>query len=343
MERKLLALVLVCLLVFFFLPGIPVSAAEKQIKLVFADMVPEVTVAAQCTKWWGSEIEKRTGGKVKIEYYFGASLMGAYEQLSAVKNNVVQITPYYSGYHPDIAPIPLMALFPMMNVGNLEDGLKAADEFFRNNSEVQKEFKKNNVKYMNPLFTANAYMWSKGPISSVEDFKGLSVRAFGPWLSLFGAMGSRIVSVPVPEIYNSLERGVVKSTLLYLTNGVGLNLFEVTDHLNVTNLGHNCGMPLVMNLETWNGLPENLKKVIEQVNKESISKFYSINQKNYGREMELVKKKGMKINKFPQAEVDKMKQIAREKVWDPYAKKLDEKGMKGTEILNDLIKCVDKY
>lgn len=343
MKERLFGLVVGFFMFCLILPGSGSCASDKPIKLIVADMVPEITVTAQCIKWWGSEVEKRSGGKVKFEYHWGASLVGAYEQLSSVMNNVIQVSPYYSGYHPDVAPIPSMALFPLMNVSTLEKGLTAADQFLRNNQEAQKEFKKNKVKYMNPLFTANAYMWSKSPIKSVADFKGMSVRGFGPWLALFGAMGSSLVSVPVPEIYNSLERGVVKSTVLYLTNAIGQKLYEVTDHLNVTNLGHNCGMPLVINLETWDRLPGEVQKAVEELNaKEAIRNFCRINQESYEKEMKLVKEKGMKIIEFPQPEVEQMKQIARQQVWAPYAKKMDEKGLNGTQTLDDLIRYVGK-
>lgn len=325
-------------------PGVEEGFSGEPIKLIVADMAPPKSVTPQVTHWWGGEIEKRTNGKVKFEYYWGASLVGAYEQLTSVKNNVIQLSPYYSGYHPDVAPIPLMALFPLINIGSFESALKAADEFFRNNAEVKKEFKKNNVKYISPLFTANAYMWSKVPIKSTADFDGLTIRAFGPWLTLFGAMGSSLVSVPVPEIYNSLERGVVKATVLYLTMGVGLNLFEVTDHVNITNLGHNCGMPMVMNLDAWNKLPDDVKKVIEDINrKETVPNFVRINETNYAREMNIVKKKGIGISEFSPSEMEKMIKIAKEKVWYPYAKKLDEKGLNGTKVLEDLLKYVKKY
>ena len=320
------------------------SASKKPVKLIFADMASPKSVTAKCAQWWGSEVEKRTQGKVKVEYFFGASLVGAYEQLSSVTNNVIQATPYYSGYHPDVAPIPLMGLFPLVNTGSLESGLKASDEFLRTNPEVLKEFKKNKVKYMNPLFGANAYMWSKVPIKSTADYKGLTVRAFGPWLTLFGALGSSLVSVPVPEIYNSLERGVVKATVLYLTYGIGMNLFEVTKYLNVTNLGHNCGMPMVMNLDTWNRLPDDVKKVIEDLNtKEAISNFVRINEANYTREMNIAKSKGMKVSEFPSSELETFVKTAKEKVWEPYAKKLDAKGLKGTQTLQDLLSKTNKY
>lgn len=329
-----------CLLLF---SGTPSHAADKPTTLIVADMLPEMAVSSKAIRWWGGEIEKRSQGRVKFEYYFGASLVGAYEQLTSVKNNVIQVTPYYSAYHPDIAPLPGMPVFPLLNTGTLGSALKAADAWMGNNPDVQAEFTRNNVKYMNPLFGADAFMWSKVPIQSMADFEGLSVRGFGPWLALFKILGSSVVSVPVPEIYNTLERGAVKSTVLYLTNGVGLNLYEVTEYLNTTNLGHHCGMPLVMNLDVWNGLPADIQQIIQEVNREALARYVEMHQQNNAREMKLVADKGMKLNQLPPADVAQLKKIAEEKVWYPYAKKLDEKGVNGTQALEDLIRYVNQY
>ena len=58
---------------------------------------------------------------------------------------------------------------------------------------------------------------------------------------------------------------------------------------------------------------------------------------------QIEKDKGMKITKFPQDELQKMTKLAKEKVWYPYAEKLDQKGMKGTEILEEVMKTLAKY
>ena len=57
----------------------------------------------------------------------------------------------------------------------------------------------------------------------------------------------------------------------------------------------------------------------------------------------LVADKGMKLNQLPPADVAQLKKIAEEKVWYPYAKKLDEKGVNGTQALEDLIRYVNQY
>jgi TRAP-type C4-dicarboxylate transport system substrate-binding protein len=333
-------------IVAFVVLGLNESVAfgAQSTKLIFADMASPNSVTAKCTQWWGSEIEKRTNGKVKFEYHWGGSLVGAYEQMNSVKHNVIQVTPYYSGYHPDAAPIPLIALLPMMNRGSLESGLKSAHQFFTQNREVMEEFKKNKVKYMNPLFSAHGYMWSKSAISNISDFKGLTIRAFGPFLTFFQSLGSSLVSVPVPEIYNSLERGVVKATLLYLTLAVASNIPEVAQYVNVTNLGHNCGMPMVMNLDTWNKLPEDVKSVIEQVNmNEAIPKFVDFDKENYDREMKVAESKKMNIVQFSEQDIQEMTKVAEERIWRPYAKQLEEKGLPGQQILKEYMTFVDKY
>lgn len=343
-KNFMLVLALSILVIFCVNLNGKVAFGGDSIKLIFADMASPNSVTAKCTEWWGSEIEKRTKGKVNFEYFWGGSLVGAYEQLNSVKNNVIQLSPYYSGYHPDVAPIPLIALFPMINRGSLESGLNAANEFFLTNEHVKKEFEKNNVKYMNPLFSAHGYTWSKSPINSISDFKGLNIRAFGPFLTFFEALGSSLVSVPVPEIYNSLERGVVDGTLLYLTLGISINLPEVASSINISNLGHNCGMPMVMNLDTWKRLPEDVKNVIEELNKsETISKFVELDKENYAREIKIAEDKEMKIVTFPEDDIEKMTKIAKEQIWFPYGKKLESKGLPGKDIINSYIKLIEKY
>ena len=59
--------------------------------------------------------------------------------------------------------------------------------------------------------------------------------------------------------------------------------------------------------------------------------------------MKLVKDKGMKLSEFSQPDVEKMIDIAKEKVWYPYAKGLDKKGLNGTKVLNDYLQYVKKH
>jgi TRAP-type C4-dicarboxylate transport system substrate-binding protein len=126
--------------------------------------------------------------------------------------------------------------------------------------------------------------------------------------------------------------------------GVAVKLFEVTEYLNLTNLGHNCGIPTVMNLDTWKKLPEDVKKVIEDIGKEEvIDKFVEIERVTHEYQLKIAKDQGIKILEFPASEVEKLTQVARDQVWQGYAKRLSQKGLDGNRILEEYLKSVETY
>lgn len=144
-----------------------------------------------------------------------------------------------------------------------------------------------------------------------------------------------MVSLSLPETYNALERGLVKGTLAFLTVAVGDHVHEVTNYLIATDMGHNCGKPVVMNLDTWNSLPEDTKKVIDGFDlNEKISKYAEIEKETFVREMKAVKDKGLVILELSASDVETLKEIAKEKVWEPYAKDLEKKVFKGIKPYN---------
>jgi TRAP-type C4-dicarboxylate transport system substrate-binding protein len=319
------------------------ASKETVIKLKVADMTPASSDTGQILEWWSSEVEKATNGRVKVERYFAGSLVGAYEQLSSVKTGIIHVTPYYSGYHPDLAPLPLIGLMPMMHRGTIKQAVYASDEFCKTVPAIQAEFQKNNVKYLFQNFNAFNYMYSKAPINTLNDLKGKTIRAYGPYLTFFKEFGVGVVSLPVPEVYEALDRGAVDGTIQYLANAMGARYFEIVKHVNVTELGHNVGCPAVMHLGTWNKLPRDIQAIIEGINKKAADQAVAISEASRDRDMNLVKGKGMTINSFSKEEVDKMIEVAQAKVWTPYAQALDKKGLPGTKVLQEYIRIVEKY
>ena len=49
---------------------------------------------ARGVKWWAAELEKRTGGKVKVELYFGASLFGMHQTYDSIVGGVADMANY---------------------------------------------------------------------------------------------------------------------------------------------------------------------------------------------------------------------------------------------------------
>ncbi|MEM3484354.1 MAG: TRAP transporter substrate-binding protein DctP [Candidatus Bathyarchaeia archaeon] len=320
-----------------------VSAQTHLYKFRVADMHPPVAKPCRLLERWGSEVERRTGGKVKFEYFWSASLIGAYEQLDAVMSGAVDISPYYSGYHPDKAPIPAMLLMPMISVGPYKAQVQAADELYRTNDQLQTEFKKNGVKYILLTHVTDCYIFSNIPIGSVTDLRNVKIRAFGPFLAFFKALGSELVSVSLPEVYDALRTGTVNGTIQYLENAIGFKHHEVSKYVNLTNLGNNMGMPAVINQKKWASLPKDIQAVMEEASRKVLMDVVAEYETEFERFMKELRKLGLKETKFSDRDITVLRKTAEESVWNPYISSLESKGIKAREVLQNYRNLLAKY
>lgn len=328
-KGKVTLLIGVALLILILVAPAATAAPAATFTIKFPDMAAAGAGRTKSFDWWASEVTKRTNGRVKVETYWGASLISAMEQTPAVMKGIVQVASYYAAYHPDFAPLPGMALAPFVNTDSHRTALYASDEWFKTDPLLQAEFQKNNVHYLAPALFAGQYIWSKKPIKTIDDLKGLRVRTYGPFLALFRALGSALVDVAVPEVYNALERGAVDATTFPADVARGSHLEDVVKYVVSTDLGANVGSPLVANLDFWNKLPDDIKKIIEQVNSEMPEQIATIQAQSDKTDNDYMKGKGLQYSPFSDADAAKLKEFSRTKVWEPYW--ADVKAKKGID------------
>lgn len=336
------------LIVCFALLGSNLASSQEpqkkpEFKMKISEMSPPLALSCRVLDWWASEIEKRTNGRVKFDRYWSGSLVGAYEQLDSMKVGVADIGVIYSGYHPNNVPFLRIGTLPMVHRGSIKQALLASDDLCRNNRSLQAEFEKNNLKYMLQVLYGNHYIFARFPLNTLDDLKGRTIRSYGPHLAFLKEFGCGLVSLPVPEVYESIERGVVDGTTQYLSLGISGRYYEVCKYLNTTELGHNVGCPAAMNLDRWKKLPKDIQGIIEDVNAEAVGHNIRIHSEINQDEMNVVKSKGVIISQFPPNDVKRLVEVADTKIWKPYGEELDKKGLPGTEVMKEYLRLIDKY
>ena len=78
-----LLIILLSLPAFLVAPS-SITAAEKTITLKLSSFLPETGTEGQLGRWWGTEVDKRTNGRVKVQYFFAESLVKTMDSLPAV-------------------------------------------------------------------------------------------------------------------------------------------------------------------------------------------------------------------------------------------------------------------
>ena len=258
----------------------PVSVAPVDAKdyvLRYSDIGPPRGPRAKALMWWADELDKRSGGKLKIKFFWGQSLVKGKETLKAVGSGLAETGTILGVYTPADMPIWNFANAPFA-ISDEWVGMRTWWELRQTTPELQAEARKKKVKI---LFNNTAgdmhLLTTKKPILSVEDLQGRKIRTTGGWTHLFKALGAVPVKIGFGELYSALERGTVDGTVNYIPFVVSYKHFEVADHLTLANMGQILGYGGGVNLKLFNKMPKDLQDILLKTSDE----YMNVYAKNY--------------------------------------------------------------
>jgi len=322
-------------LMFFSMSGIyegEAQAADAQFTFRLAQFTKETAGESVVMKWWGDEVMKRSGGRIKVEYYFGQKLVKMREQYDALRTGMADVGAYVSVWMPAKAPIFTIGGMPGMPTDDFYTTLVAASKLGKTEA-AQKEFTGNNVHFLTANGHTGDYIYSDKPINRLDDLKGMSIATWGYYSRAFMIWGAKPASIPSPEIYDGLKRGVVAGCNKPLFQGVSMAMWEVAPNVMTPKIGVNVVVPLVMNLDTWKKLPPDLKKIVDEVSAEYPKKDAEIFKKIDEDAIAKMKSEGMTFTELPAEDLAKMKEMVTS-LWDDWAEEMNKKGLPGTELKN---------
>ena len=261
--KKFLALALALVLVLGMFAGCGEKEAEVyEFTLSMHDA--KTTPNAVYMQSWIDKVYEATDGRVKITLYDNSTLSAATDIGVKVAEGAVDIgwlyTSYYAGQFPlsDVINLPFQGFGdPIVSTNTLWD---LYDEY----EEIQEEWGdyKLLMLYGNPgMMFASA----DAPITSVADLAGRSMRCpAGAITELLTTWGANPIPMPPPEVYESIEKGVISGYIFEPSGITNFSLEEVTKYY--TDLPMYDGpFALIMNMDQWNSLPEDLQKIIDDL------------------------------------------------------------------------------
>jgi TRAP-type C4-dicarboxylate transport system substrate-binding protein len=184
---------------------------------------------------------------------------------------------------------------------------------------------------------------TKKEVKTLEDLKGLKIRCTGMAAKIAGALGGTPVAMPMGETYDALSRGVVYGSMAPYEALQGWKWGEVV-RCTTEDWGaaYSSGMFVVMNKNKWNSLPQDVQKIIEQVNEEYIEKQGKTWDEIDKAGKDATIKLGNKIISLSQDENLKWEKAVKP-LLDEYKKNMKDKGLPGEETLSFYLQTIYKY
>jgi TRAP-type mannitol/chloroaromatic compound transport system substrate-binding protein len=149
--------------------------------------------------------------------------------------------------------------------------------------------------------TPETFMYSKKPITKLADLKGVKMRTAGDGGLVLSKLGVSVVSIPYPEIYDSMKRGVLDAfeagnPSYDITQG----MHEVSPYIIVSGARQPMEyLPMVVREDRWKELPADLKIIVEKVWRDMSLEIYGTSVRDDGAAIAKFIAYGCKVSPLP--------------------------------------------
>ena len=205
-------------------------------------------------------IAKATNGATTIRVYPGGELgAGPVKQYDRVLDGVADIVYALPGYTAAQFKKTLLVELPGIVPGNKD----ITKKMWRNIGIVDDEFKRTKLLGLWSAEPAKLLMAEK-KIEKLSDLAGLKIRVPSKNTGrVVEAWGATAVSMPITQVYQALDTGVVDGVLVDTSVLTSFKLGEVVKYVTTGMDGSNSLFMLVMNRDSWNSLDKDTQRKLE--------------------------------------------------------------------------------
>jgi TRAP-type transport system periplasmic protein len=324
------------------IPALKVVAQEKVIELRYASPYAAQHPYSLADLKWIEKIEKDTKGRVKIKPYWNGTLISSRESMREVVAGVADvafITPIYEKSGVDLTK----AILDFFADSTPEVNAKIYWELYNKFPEIRKEF--DAVKVLAVTVGTPMYLLTnKKPVKTVEDLKGMRIRVTGDaMMRTFKALGAEPINMPVVEMLESLQKGIIQAVIFAHGDYKSLKLVDAVK-FETENFTQERGVypSRAMNKEAWNKLPVDIQKVFD-ANRDWFGDTILSEAKKPEEEGKVMAvKAGVQFVKMDAAGIKKYEDtFDAENLKEAQA--LDAKGYPGTKIYNEARRLIKQY
>jgi TRAP-type C4-dicarboxylate transport system substrate-binding protein len=334
--------VFVGVIVFSLIGGVNLLyAAEKAIDLSFSNHFPAGHWMSNFYEKWGREIEKKTGGRVKITFHHGGTLTSPVECYQGIVNGISDMGLSCLAYTR--GRFPLMEVLDLPGYPTFSPRLTT-----RITWEFYKKFQPKELSDVHVLqlhaHIPGLIAWKNKPVKTLEELKGLKVRCTGVSAKIVSALGATPVAMSKLEQYESLQRGVVDGSTAAPNEMSAYKLAEVSKYSTIhPQVGYVTVFFNVMNLKRWNSLPKDIQKVFTDVSEQYIAYVMDEWEKEEIAGVQFGRKAGHKFYVLPAQEGLRWEKLAVKPLLDGYVKSTEARKLPGKEALAYREQLCEKY
>jgi TRAP-type C4-dicarboxylate transport system substrate-binding protein len=271
-KKKGFAIVIGIVCLMFMFSTSPVDKAHAQgkvINLKIANYFPPPSKQSKITEEFGAELESRSGGRIKVQFFGGGSLLKAPAMFKGIETGITDIGYSHVYYTPGRMPVSELIGLP---IGTPTAWVAAHMAYDFYEKFKPKEF--NTVKVLCMHGNGPSLILANKPIENLEAMKGLIIRAPDISGECVAALGGTPAPTPMMEVYDAISKGVINGVWAPYETLKTFRFAEVTKYVaDCWEIGSVYPFYLAMNKNSYNKLPRDLQDLVDTLSGQYQERF----------------------------------------------------------------------
>ncbi len=259
-------------------------------------------------------VEQRSNGSLKVEIFAGGVMGGEKDNLEAVQLGEIEMGIF--GTYPIVTLTRSYSFFDAPFIFRDKEHFYSVWES-KLGDEVRNIFQENNIEVLGIMGRGYRHLTSNKPINSVEDLKGVKIRMgqSKPFIEAFSQIGAVVVPIALPELFTSLQLGLVSASDGPFDQIYSYKLYEVQDYLAITGHLYATSMWL-MNNAFYNDLSQQNRQIVDTAAKEALAFGDEETVKDENALLGKLQEEGMKVTRPDYEPFMRAAQPALEKLFE---------------------------
>lgn len=237
-----------------------------EMTLRYSSNIPEVVNTSKIDTYFSSEIEKRSGGNIKIQHFWANTLGGEAEIVDLVGSGAVDLGLIVMGNQA--ARLPFSAVTNALPVtytdGPTVNALTRA--IMTEDENAKAELDKANLHPLLFRYLPDYRVYCTKPIRTMEDFKNTKIRSYGAFVpKMFEALGAIPVNIPPVDMVQAMQSGAMDCTYMFNSAVKAFKVDQVADYATDLSFGVISAHTLFIAKDKWEGWPEDVRTLFEEV------------------------------------------------------------------------------
>ena len=286
-------------------------------------------------------VSEKTGGEFTMNVSYGG-LSKNRENLDGISIGAFEMAQFCAGYHADKNRVVTVLELPFLGVENLEQERAVSRAVYAHPAATEEMAQWNAKLLMTSPMPQYNLVGTGEPRTTLEDFKGMRVRATGGLGKAFEAVGAVPTSVTATEAYQAMESGVVDTVAFaqhaHLSFGTINQADWWTANLNPGTV--NC--PVVVNIDAYESLSDKERDALDSSVEEALDHYLANYAELLKRWDAVLEEKGVQKVEIAPEVLEEFRAAAAAPARDAWIADMEAQGLPGQELYDLVIKTLEE-